>query len=87
MWNVRKAAATRQTDEYERDIILAWQIERVAILALQKPGERRLPGVMKLLGRKESVRQTRAQMVNALQQLSIDYKIPLQIRKARDGDR
>jgi hypothetical protein len=85
LWNVRRAAAKRQTDEYERDVILAWQIERVAIQALQRQGERRLPSVMKLLGRKERVGQTREQMVNALKQLSVLYKIPLRIRKASDG--
>lgn len=82
---MRRAAAKRQTDEYERDVILAWQIERVAIQALQKSGERRLPSVMKLLGRKEPVGQTRDEMVNAVKQLSMLYKIPLRIRKASDG--
>ena len=67
----------RQQDEHDRDLILAWQIERIAILAIKRQGERRLPSLKTLLER-EAKSQTPAQQRTMIQALSSKLGAPLQ---------
>jgi len=82
---VRRAAAIRQHDEHDRDLILAWQIERIAILALKRSGERRLPSLKQLLERKAKG-QTPAEQRAVVEALSGRLGVPLQrLVKGLDG--
>lgn len=67
LWNVLRAQRDRRKDEYERDVVLAWQIERLSIMAVKKHG-RQLPSLSKLLPTtKPSGKQTWQEMKAAMQ--------------------
>lgn len=82
---MRRAAALRQRAEHDRDVVLAWQIERVAIMALQQKDTRRLPALRKVLER-TSARQTPDEQRAIVYGLSASLGTPLQrMKKGTNG--
>ncbi len=85
LWNIRRAVRDRQRVGYERDVVLAWQVERVSILAMERDGGRRLPALTTLLPKAPSAKregQTREELVHTLHVLSAQYRIPLRVTPA-----
>lgn len=78
-----EAAKLRRADDMDRDLILAWQIERVRILAANKHA---LPPIRQLLDEmhQTSDRQTPEQLKTQLTILSQQLGIPLR-KRTREG--
>lgn len=86
LWNEHKAAAQRMKREHERDLILAWQVQRVEIMSMQTDGGRKLPNLKMLLNNGRVTPQTPNEMVHVLHTLSAQYGLKLTAKKASDGE-
>ncbi len=51
LWNLRQAEDAKARRAYNRDLTLAWQVERLSIMATQRDGGRKLPNLSGLLAR------------------------------------
>ncbi len=80
MWLERRYARTRQYDETDRDVILAWQVMRIKVLT---QNHQRLPDLRGLLTRRSGAKQTAAEQRGVLHALSAAYGIPLQFRPTK----
>jgi hypothetical protein len=85
LWNVGKAERERELRRHNRDVIHAWQVERVSIMAAQPDGGRKLPRLDKLLhvdGRRGSNQPRNREEQRALiYAMSAAYGIPVQRMK------
>lgn len=87
LWNEFQAATARAKREFDRDLILAWQIERLSIMAMQRDGGRKLPDIRKLLGDAGARRtQTREEQRAVIYALAASLGRPVQkVKRGADG--
>ena len=87
LWTEHQAAVQRLRKDYERDLVLAWQIQRVEIMSMTKDGGRKLPDLRKLLAdTKTKGRQTPQEQFALVHAMSASYGIGLQrVKKGSDG--
>ena len=87
LWNEYAAAVKRSRREYERDLILAWQVQRVEILSMTKDGGRKLPDLRKLLDvAKTKGRQTPEEQFAVIHAIGASLGVGVQrMRKGDDG--
>lgn len=74
------AARRRQADQFERDVILAWQTERIKVMT---ENAKRLPDLKTLL-RRATQRQTPAEQLTVMQMISAQLNIPM-VTRPRKG--
>lgn len=80
------AAVARVQREFNRDVVLAWQIERVAIMAMQRDGGKKLPPLKSLLAEDRKRPQTREEQRAVMYAMSAAFGVPLQkMRRGPDG--
>ncbi len=76
---MRRAFRARQHDAADAAIILAWQIERVRIMAMQKDGGKKLPSLKALLNEgKRRGKQTPEEQKALLYGMSAALGVPVQ---------
>ncbi len=81
---MRRASRARQIDDHDRDAMLAWQIERVSIMAQKKDG-RELPTLKKVLQRGPEKPQTPDDQAAVLLEIARIYNLPVRTTKATHG--
>ena len=75
-----KAAEAQRHDEYDRDVMLAWNVVRIYAMSMEK---KRLPDVKALFARRgESHAQTRDEMAQAMATLSQQYGLTLRVKES-----
>ena len=80
------AAAKRLKREYERDLVLAWQVQRIEIMSMTKDGGRKLPDLRKLLDTTKSARQTPEEQFAIVHAIGASLGVGVQrMRKGDDG--
>jgi len=87
LWTEHQAALQRLRKDYERDLVLAWQVQRLEIMSMTKDGGRKLPDLRKLLAdTKTRGRQTPQEQFALVHAMSTSYGIGLQrVKKGSDG--
>ena len=87
LWNEHKAAVQRTRRDYERDLVLAWQVQRVEIMSMTKDGGRKLPDLRKLLDTtKTKGQQTPEEQFAVIHAIGASLGVGVQrMRKGPDG--
>ena len=87
LWNEYAAAVKRSRRDYERDLILAWQVQRMEIMSMTKDGGRKLPDLRKLLDTTTgSQRQTPEEQFAIVHAIGASLGVGVQrMRKGDDG--
>lgn len=71
------AAQQRRDDDRDRQIVLAWEIERVRILSANNAHRQQPMPSLKQVLQKRAVRQTPTEMRNTLAMMAEQYGFPL----------
>ena len=81
------SAAKRLKRDYERDLVLAWQVQRVEIMSMTKDGGRKLPDLRKLLETtKTKGHQTPEEQFAVIHAIGASLGVGVQrMRKGDDG--